>query len=446
MIASTLALRLPLIVAVIVVVGVGLELLPIALARLGAVVVLAAQIHQERKSGDSQFLTSPLFLLGTIALVFYSIILGVSDTSFPGLPFDNLDTVYGSAAERMFVIFGLCCIAAHSLVAGQGAVKPVQAQAISGDKKIYLFTAIALIVSLVNVVNFLSLESGGLHITDIRSVAPALLSFCLVYLVYLSLAARGRQKMLIFLVVALTIAALFFIHEGKKPVFMALAGLWYWLRLKNVPLKHLTAVGVVVVLALMLAVQIIQIIRVPATSLVESRAHKKNPMEMFNMIVRAKVVLRQTETRHCFNKVVESHGDQPFAVSKQLFWLQGLVPRVVWPEKPALSSGRDYTTDYCGYKSNFVHTASISLLGQPYILGGWLGLVVHGGILIACLGGVAWLGRNPRSITTVACVAMLPWLIDFDQEFALFVANAVKFFLAMLPLIFLATRGRSAYG
>ena len=70
------------------------------------------------------------------------------------------------------------------------------------------------------------------------------------------------------------------------------------------------------------------------------------------------------------------------------------------------------------------------------------------GLLMAAyvLAGVVWLGRNSRGLATVVCVAMLPWLIDFDQDFALFAANAIKFFLAMLPLIFLATRGRSAYG
>jgi len=34
-------------------------------------------------------------------------------------------------------------------------------------------------------------------------------------------------------------------------------------------------------------------------------------------------------------------------------------------------------------------------------------------------------------------VALLPWWIDFDQDFVLYVANLVKFFLIMLPMIFI---------
>ena len=83
---------------------------------------------------------------------------------------------------------------------------------------------------------------------------------------------------------------------------------------------------------------------------------------------------------------------------------------------------------------------TITLLGQPVIQGGGIGLLLHGGILIIALGGVAWLGRKPESLSAVTAVALLPWLIDFDQDFALYVANAVKFFLVMLPLAFIIVR------
>ena len=83
------------------------------------------------------------------------------------------------------------------------------------------------------------------------------------------------------------------------------------------------------------------------------------------------------------------------------------------------------------------HSSSITLLGQTVIQGGWIGLILHAGILIAGLGGITWLSRKPLSLATASTAALLPWLIDFDQNFGMYVANATKFFLVLLPLIFI---------
>ena len=165
------------------------------------------------------------------------------------------------------------------------------------------------------------------------------------------------------------------------------------------------------------------------------------------------MVLRQAEIKYCLQTVIQKHQDQTFYPTKQLFWLKGLVPRVIWPEKPSLSMGADYARIYCGecdkappYCGEIIknqHSASITLLGQPIIQGGTIGLLLHGGILIMCLGGLGWISRRDDQLATVTIVALLPWLIDFDQDFTMYVANAVKFFLAMTPLIFLAHRLRS---
>ena len=160
----------------------------------------------------------------------------------------------------------------------------------------------------------------------------------------------------------------------------------------------------------------------------------------FGSVLRAKVVLRQAETRYCFQKVIDKHREQPLTATNQLFWLKGLVPRVLWPKKPSLSLGAGYSVGYCGSTVENQHSASITLLGQPIIHGGLIGLLLHGGLLVVGLGGVVWLARRPRSLATITSVALLPWLIDFDQDFAIYVANAVKFFLVMTPLVLLARR------
>ena len=156
---------------------------------------------------------------------------------------------------------------------------------------------------------------------------------------------------------------------------------------------------------------------------------------MFGSVIRSKLSLRHGETRYCLQNVIETHRKEPLVASRQLFWIEALVPRVLWADKPDLSKGQDYATKYCNNGPKGQHTASITLLGQPLIEGGRAGLLLHGGLLIACLGGITWLGRRPERLSTMVVVALLPWLIDIEQDFALYVANAVKFFLVMVPLV-----------
>ncbi len=431
-----------LILAGLVIAAAGLQLLPIAAVRWGAALVLLVQIFQERRHNDSQFLTSPLFLLGAISLLLFSFVLGLADTSFPGSHMKNIETYFGSDSERVFIIFGMCCIAAHGLAAGR---PPPVGQATAAGRgpalnRIYLFAAMAVIVSLVNVANYLSFKSGGPQVTAIRSLAPPLLAFCLAYLVRLAVAAGGREKLLIAAIILLSVAGLLVVHEGKKPLLMAVAGLLYWLRLKDVSIKNLIAAGAAFAVATIILVQVVQIIRVPHQSMRRVTEYGDSPGAMFVKVLNDKLVLRQTETRYCFHNVIGKHGNQPLVATRQLFWLKALVPRLFWPGKPSLSLGQDYAYQYCGIRAKSTHTASITLLGQPVIYGGWAGLLLHGGLLIAGLAGLVRLGRNRDGVAAVTVVALLPWLIDFDQDFALYVANAVKFFLVMLPLVLLTAR------
>ena len=128
-ISSILTRRLTVVIAGIVIVGTGLELLPITVVRIGAVLALLVQIAQERRNGDSQFLTSPLFLLGAATLLLFSFVLSVLDPPSHAIhlkvtydPHDfhleNIDPNIGGDAERILIIFGLCCVAVHSLIAG----------------------------------------------------------------------------------------------------------------------------------------------------------------------------------------------------------------------------------------------------------------------------------------------------------------------------------------
>ncbi len=54
-------------------------------------------------------------------------------------------------------------------------------------------------------------------------------------------------------------------------------------------------------------------------------------------------------------------------------------------------------------------------------------------LIIAACGLIAAAALFPGA----PVVALLPWWIDFDQDFVLYVANMVKFFLIMLPMLFI---------
>ena len=155
--------------------------------------------------------------------------------------------------------------------------------------------------------------------------------------------------------------------------------------------------------------------------------------EMYYRNIESKAVFRQTETGFCLDNVLKEHAAQPFAASKQLFWIKGLVPRVLWQDKPTLSLGKEYAVDYCSKQPRYVgnHSSSITLLGQPIIHGGIIGLVFHAGLLLLGLVAIERLNANPAALPAAVVAALLPWLMDFDQDFAMYIANAVKFALVM---------------
>jgi hypothetical protein len=439
-IVSFINQRLVVIAAGLIAAGVGFELLPIAAAATGAMAVLLTQAYRERQAESNLFLTSPLFLLGTISLVFFVFILAVANTEYSNKSLHTIESFYGSDADRMFVLFGMSCIVVHSLIAAAasraGSAKGhVMARS---DRQVFVFAAIAAIVSLANIGNFVSLELGGPGFETIRSVASPVLAFSLIGLAYQAVATSGRNRVLIAVTIVLVLVGMFFILEGKKPILIATAGVLYVLRLKKASIKNLMVTAVALVIAIVTLLEVAQTIRVPAYGIYGSAV--ESPLAALKLVIDAKLVLRQAATRYCVQNVIDKHAGQEFSLSKQLFWLKGLVPRLLWPDKPSLSLGEKYAWEYCGATFRNGHSSSITLLGQPVIHGGFIGLMLHATVLLAALAGVVWLSRNPETLSTMASVAILPWLIDFEQDFALYMANAVKFLLAMTPLIFIAAR------
>jgi hypothetical protein len=148
-----------------------------------------------------------------------------------------------------------------------------------------------------------------------------------------------------------------------------------------------------------------------------------------------KFVYRQLDTGACLANVIASQtGSYSLVDSVRLFL--GIVPGALWPSKPNLSVGMSYGWQYCSIPQDVVgtHSASVTLLGDPLILAGWSGLAIAEIAIVlglAALTRAAFVNRNGSTVM----LALMPWLADFDQHYPLYVAQAVKCFLYMLPFL-----------
>ena len=103
--------------------------------------------------------------------------------------------------------------------------------------------------------------------------------------------------------------------------------------------------------------------------------------------------------------------------------------------KPNLSRGHEYSWACCGSKSlpEAPHYELVTLLAEPVVMGGFAGLVAAQAFLGIGLVLVAAIMMRGGPLALIVIVALLPWLIHFQQSFALYFANAVKMFIYMSP-------------
>jgi hypothetical protein len=147
-----------------------------------------------------------------------------------------------------------------------------------------------------------------------------------------------------------------------------------------------------------------------------------------------KIIYRQSETMYCleFARRDREAGEDE-GQAGPLYFAAGLVPRVVWPDKPSLSQGENYAKAFCGFDVPN-HSASITLLGEPAVRGGKWGMLAAGLVLTALSALVVAAWKRGTPVMAAMALGLTPWLIDFDQHFAMYVANVVKALLAMLAV------------
>ena len=161
------------------------------------------------------------------------------------------------------------------------------------------------------------------------------------------------------------------------------------------------------------------------------------------IIAEAKLVFRQADTLYCLAFALDRHGETSSPQGDAAYFLRALVPRVLWPEKPSLSNGGEYAYTYCGWNKEEAlssrHSAAVTLLGEPLIQAGTVGLGLALLTIMAMLCGTSLAIRHGGWVTA-ATLGTLPWLVDFDQSFAMWLANVVKLGLVSMILAWFLTR------
>ncbi len=424
-------------------------------ARFAAMAALALQVAVELRQGRNRFLTSPLFLLAALTMTFFSFIQGFWGKSVFGfmtndfttyrLPPSRDFTVYvGGTAEQLVIAFAMACLVCYffaSRTEDENSAGIIDLPGGNVRIETIFLIVFTFSISLLNCTLYAIRVSndGSFPVSvQIGFITPPLVAVALICLARCA-KGRGRRYTVAFAATAVAgLSALAYAREGKLVIFIAGALALYVIRLYKPAASRVLLAGAMVPVAGLVFLLITLEVRSPESSVISKFALGGQEVNWrFQELVGWKVVWRQTETGFCLGNVMTAHMDAPFEPSRQLFWLKGLVPRVMWPEKPNLSHGRDYAVLYC-YKppeTVGVHSASITLLGQPVIHGGWIGLLIHGGFLLFALAAIERINRDPHTLAAAAASALLPWLMDFDQDFVLYVANAVKFGLVMAVVI-----------
>ncbi|MGJ3258571.1 MAG: hypothetical protein ACFE0S_03120 [Rhodospirillales bacterium] len=408
-------------------------LVPAWTVRWLTTVLFMAQIAHELYDDDISAMKSPAFLLAAIAGFMYAIVpaavvfLLQASGQHTLIPSPNRLVFLGHPAEYYILTFALLGLALHGVLR-LTITERFRDQAIqfSGMASIWL----SVISILLTGAAFLSINFGhgsSFVSSAVRTVYPPLQSLIIVFLVY-QWAAKKAPLLLPLLTIVPTLIFLGLNGHAKPAIYIGFACVLIWVTVSRPRVMTLAMAGAALVVFIVIAFNVTQAVKYKVSSFFH-----QNTIDIAKGIesLGYKIIWRQIDSGNCFRNVLVKHGDDDFVLSRQTFWIAALVPRIIWPEKPNLSLGSQYSITYCDSTYKHSHSASISLLGQPAIHGGPIGILFHGAFLLAGLAVITAIARAYPGIGTVIVMALLPWWIDFDQDFALYIANLVKFFLLM---------------
>jgi len=399
--------------------------------------VLLARVFFHAPAGRSA-LASPLFAIATLALWLYAVIPALCGTFILGartsewaqllisltLP-DLFPRFIDSEGELSVLRFSLIGIAVSGWLS---SAKPSEARTEQGDCGSDLFPqwivlALGLIAATIYVSQYLtrtyalgSLWSGLHRQAGFAALALFLTAYALTVLQYL--AAKGRPILPLAFLTMLAIGPAMF--GGLKTIFFVLGivGLAIASARRTV---WLLAAAAVVALTVLVSGMIIR-----HYYLISTYGTAESAMRVAYM----KLIVRQVESVDCLTGVLRAElGSQP-KLENPFYFAGGLAPRVLWPGKPDLSMSGKTVLQYCHpiltTNVDTPHSGSGTLLWEPLAFAGVKGQIVAQTLtfLILIVLSRIWITGGPYA--AVGALALTPWTIDFDQHFALYIANLAK--------------------
>jgi len=385
--------------------------------------ILAALSWHFVRPGRSHLLLSPLLALGVTALLFYAVIpVAVLPVLDRITEFDFYKTrahaFDGSFAQLLIWAFGLVCLGLHILFAHLSPAPSVFA-----SPTLFIPTSLG-VTALALFTLWAGWNARHSH-PFLSSDAVAWLGSALVFgcsLIIVS--AQSRHRLIVAALIALVaLGALYLVGSGKRVAFSTLA-----LTLAFVAVGRIQPRALVVLVTLGIVLASFGATR-------SLHRHESNPLSELGLLFEHKVWGRQVETGLCLDQVIAKRWNDDFGRSP-FYFASGLIPRTLWQAKPNFSLGNQHALEYCDPAASPQHSASITLLGEPLENAGPTGLVMMM-LVISGIGGVIIrFGLNRTSLPLALSAALYPWLMDFDQDFAMYLANAVKFTLPLWPLAF----------
>ncbi|ARJ66501.1 hypothetical protein WV31_12890 [Magnetospirillum sp. ME-1] len=401
-------------------------------------------IAQHLSTGRGLMLMAPTFWLGQQAGLFYSVIPALIEWTWAGeglwLPLHDaqMQAYFGSHVESEIMQFACLCLGAQ-VALGLLCQPPVPVSSQEG-MRLRWTSVLALGLAVICLSEWaVSRLSGPAAVqAALHLFIPGWMAAGMVVLT-LQATWSGQWRPLL-LVAPIALGSQFLLWHGKHPLY--LLGTLLVLSALRRPFRSSLRIMGLAVIALPLLLAGVTMARYELNYVGMDMSTSQRTATLVRYVLVAKLLKRQSESAACLADVLAEHGAD--GVGEPWYWAAALVPRVLWPEKPSLSLGSDYAVAYCGYAPEDVdrggagvHSASITLLGQPVIHGGLAGLrLAEAGLILTLAGAAVLARRHPAGLAAMA--AMMPWLMDFDQDFALYLALAVKTLLLQSPILLFA--------
>ncbi|AFZ66495.1 hypothetical protein [Deinococcus peraridilitoris] len=112
------------------------------------------------------------------------------------------------------------------------------------------------------------------------------------------------------------------------------------------------------------------------------------------------------------------------------------VPRAVWPSKPVLTEGRDFSIRYFDMPKNTTTSSAMTIFGEGYLMGGWWGVGVVSFLVGA---GLAILyNRLISGASVIILLALIPTILNIESQAILMLIstiNQIIVFVIFMPIL-----------